>query len=114
MLTMIDYATGKPGTGEAGKILKLLQKDRRIDPGMKYSPVFGRYSFVDRASEGVTVRVGDEVKVVKRNDKGTLFGEPTFAASADLANVMQTGLVWPPIDADTTFPMHDNPNAHQT
>ena len=31
----IDYETGKPGAGEAGAVLKLLAKDRRVDPGMK-------------------------------------------------------------------------------
>ncbi|KAL1310837.1 hypothetical protein AAFC00_001073 [Neodothiora populina] len=69
----IDYATGKPGTGESGKILKMLQKDRRIDKGMKYSPVFGRYSFADATSEGVKVAVGDEVVITKRNNEQTVF-----------------------------------------
>lgn len=63
-------------------MLKLLQRDRRIDPGMKYSPVFGRYSFLDKASEGVLIAVGDEVKVTRRNTERTKFGksETVFAS----------------------------------
>jgi uncharacterized protein YcbX len=38
----VDYNTGKSGTGRDGQVLKLLQKDRRVDQGMKYSPIFGR------------------------------------------------------------------------
>lgn len=71
----IDYATGKPGTGEAGKMLKKLQSDRRVDPGSKYSPIFGRYSFLDSSSEGMIIAVGDEVVVKKRNAERTRFGE---------------------------------------
>lgn len=62
-------------------MLKMLQKDRRIDRGAKYSPVFGRYSFVDAGSEGVSVAVGDEVRIVRRNEAQTVFSksEPTVA-----------------------------------
>lgn len=42
----IDYETGKPGTGESGKVLKKLMKDRRIDEGNKWAPIFGRYGFL--------------------------------------------------------------------
>lgn len=59
-------------------MLKMLQKDRRIDPGAKYSPVFGRYSFLDKESEGALVAVGDEVQVTKRNTERTVFGELLF------------------------------------
>ena len=38
----VDYETGEVGTGRAGGVLKLLAKDRRVDPGTKYSPIFGR------------------------------------------------------------------------
>lgn len=71
----IDYATGKPGTGEEGKMLAKMQKDRRVDPGMKYSPIFGRYSFLREESEGHVVSVGDRVEVSRRNGEGTRFGE---------------------------------------
>ena len=66
----VDYTTGKVGEGDSGKILKKLQSDRRVDPGSKYSPVFGRYGFLDRLSNGhstVSLRVGDDVSVGKWN-----------------------------------------------
>ena len=71
----IDYATGKPGKGEAGSILKKLMKDRRVDGGMKYSPIFGRYGFLKAgAGGGPKIAVGDEVTVSKRNEERTKFG----------------------------------------
>ncbi|KAK3386243.1 hypothetical protein B0T20DRAFT_398291 [Sordaria brevicollis] len=51
----VDYDTGKPAKGEMGTVLKKLMKDRRVDPGMKWSPVFGRYAFV-----GGTESFGEE------------------------------------------------------
>ncbi|KAI9872947.1 MAG: hypothetical protein M1830_001034 [Pleopsidium flavum] len=72
----IDYATGKPGIGETGTILKKLMKDRRVDPGMKYSPVFGRYGFLTKEAEGRTIAIGDEVTVTKRNSERTRFDWP--------------------------------------
>ncbi|CAZ81230.1 unnamed protein product [Tuber melanosporum] len=38
----VDYSTGGVVPAEK-QPLKKLMKDRRVDPGMKYSPVFGRY-----------------------------------------------------------------------
>lgn len=35
----VDYETGKSGTGRDGEVLKLLQKDRRVDPGDRKSVV---------------------------------------------------------------------------
>lgn len=54
-----------------------MQKDRRVDQGMKWSPVFGRYCFLDQGGkgEGRTVRVGDRVEVGERNGGRTRFGE---------------------------------------
>ncbi|KAK0363469.1 hypothetical protein LTR91_020050 [Friedmanniomyces endolithicus] len=69
----IDFATGEPGTGEAGSMLKKLATNRRVDPGMKWSPVFGRYSFLHPGSEGNEIKVGDEVVVSRRNDERTKF-----------------------------------------
>lgn len=69
----IDYATGQPGVSEAGSILKKLS-NRRVDPGAKWSPIFGRYSFLRPGSEGHTIRIGDEVQVSKRNAERTRFG----------------------------------------
>ncbi|KAI9704587.1 MAG: hypothetical protein M1820_005500 [Bogoriella megaspora] len=71
----IDYDTGKPGTGESGTILKKLMKDRRVDPGTKWSPIFGRYGFLDPASEGQIVTVGDEATITNRNEERSIFGE---------------------------------------
>ncbi|KAK5065383.1 hypothetical protein LTR84_001221 [Exophiala bonariae] len=73
----VDYSTGKVGESEAGKILKKLNSDRRVDPGAKWSPVFGRYGFLAKVPEGKTaaeIKVGDEVKVVRRNTARTSFG----------------------------------------
>lgn len=76
----VDYSTGKAAPGDAGKILKLLSRDRRVDPGTKWSPVFGRYGFLRPQSHDadvpVTVRVGDVVKVVQRNTERTVMGKP--------------------------------------
>lgn len=71
----IDYATGAQGKGEAGSMLKKLMSDRRVDQGTKWSPIFGRYSFLHPGSEGREVRVGDVVEVSRRNEGHTAFGE---------------------------------------
>lgn len=51
-------------------MLKLLTKDRRVDKGVKYSPVFGRYGFLmggdEEETEQKVIRVGDRVRVIKR------------------------------------------------
>lgn len=74
----VDYLTGKPGIGPKGQVLKSLQRDRRVDPGAKYSPVFGRYGFLSQKygaqpTKPITISVGDEVTVTKLNDKRTHF-----------------------------------------
>ncbi|PYI15541.1 hypothetical protein BO99DRAFT_425480 [Aspergillus violaceofuscus CBS 115571] len=51
----VDYATGAMAQGEMGNVLKKLMKDRRVDKGAKFSPVFGRYVFLDGESEGQAV-----------------------------------------------------------
>lgn len=71
----VDYATGSMGKGESGNVLKKLMKDRRVDRGMKYSPVFGRYVFLDRGSENARVRVGDEVVVSRRVQERMVYGK---------------------------------------
>ncbi|KAH7159422.1 MOSC domain protein [Dactylonectria estremocensis] len=74
----VDYATGKPGKTEAGKVLKKLSKDRRVDPGMKWSPIFGRYGFLTSTSDAagdVVIKVGDEVEVMRRNSERTVTGK---------------------------------------
>lgn len=89
----VDYETGKHGTGEKGSVLKKLMHDRRVDKGMKYSPVFGRYAFLvppptsttthrqlrpERATGRSKISVGDEVFVSKRNESRTTVGKTTL------------------------------------
>ncbi|KAJ4375075.1 hypothetical protein N0V83_002155 [Neocucurbitaria cava] len=74
----IDYETGKPGTGPSGEVLKKLQKDRRIDVGSKWSPVFGRYSFWDQRYPSQIIRVGDRVNVAKVNEGLTVWSWPNL------------------------------------
>lgn len=69
----VDYSTGKSGTGEEN-VLKKLMKDRRVDKGNKYSPIFGRYGFLEAAGDGQTIAVGDEVTVTEVNKERTTFG----------------------------------------
>ncbi|KIW36470.1 uncharacterized protein PV06_11285 [Exophiala oligosperma] len=38
---IVDYTTGQSGTGDTATLLKSLMKDRRVDPGLKFAPVFG-------------------------------------------------------------------------
>ncbi|CAH0057033.1 unnamed protein product [Clonostachys solani] len=74
----VDYATGRAGSSEAGKILKILSKDRRVDPGTKWSPIFGRYGFftpMSSSSDTVVINVGDEVEVTGRNSERTITGK---------------------------------------
>ncbi|KAJ5045479.1 hypothetical protein NUH16_002296 [Penicillium rubens] len=72
----VDYETGKMGTGESGAVLKKLMKDRRVDSGAKYSPVFGRYAFLEPKGEGISLRVGDEVMVSEKGTKRSIFDWP--------------------------------------
>ncbi|KAJ5824466.1 Molybdenum cofactor sulfurase C-terminal [Penicillium robsamsonii] len=72
----VDYETGKMGTGESGAVLKKLMKDRRVDSGAKYSPVFGRYAFLEPKGEGVSLRVGDEVIVAEKGTRRSVFDWP--------------------------------------
>ncbi|GKZ22799.1 hypothetical protein AbraIFM66951_003960 [Aspergillus brasiliensis] len=74
----VDYTTGKMGTGESGTVLKKLMKDRRVDKGAKFSPVFGRYGFLDRESDGRTVRVGDAVMVARRVKERMVYDWPSL------------------------------------
>lgn len=73
----VDYQTGKPAVGEPGTVLKKLMKDRRVDSGSKWSPVFGRYAFLDSVHhEGFTASVGDEVEVTRRNTERSVWDWP--------------------------------------
>lgn len=45
MSLQLDYTTGAAVAPDR-QPLKHLMRDRRIDPGMKYNPVFGRYGMI--------------------------------------------------------------------
>lgn len=60
----VDYETGRQGTGEMGSIWKKMMKDRRVDKGNKWAPIFGRYGFL--VDEEADIAVGNEVTVTKR------------------------------------------------
>ncbi|EEH49197.2 uncharacterized protein PADG_05276 [Paracoccidioides brasiliensis Pb18] len=76
----VDYNTGAQGIGESGAVLKKLMKDRRVDKGSKQRPVFGRYGFIDKASGGAYIKVGDEAVVSTRNKKHTVFYWPKLTS----------------------------------
>jgi glycine hydroxymethyltransferase len=78
----VDYTTGKMGTDESGTVLKKLMKDRRVDKGARFSPVFGRYSFLEPRGNGTNLRVGDEVVVAERGKERTVLGESFHAFPA--------------------------------
>ncbi|KAL8706579.1 MAG: hypothetical protein Q9201_000392 [Fulgogasparrea decipioides] len=71
----IDYATGTYFKSDERTVLKKLMRDRRVDAGKKWSPVFGRYGFLN-GKEGAKVEIGDEVVVTKRNEERTKFYWP--------------------------------------
>lgn len=71
----VDHETGRPVADPAKMPLKLLSKDRRVDPGMKYSPIFGRYGFLSKEAEGRVLTVGDNVDVSGKNEERTRFCE---------------------------------------
>ncbi|KAF8251492.1 hypothetical protein K440DRAFT_578984 [Wilcoxina mikolae CBS 423.85] len=75
----VDFATGGHVEGEK-QPLKKMMKDRRVDEGLRFSPVFGRYGFVLEA-EG-EVKVGDKVKVTARNEGRTEFYWPGLSTGA--------------------------------
>ena len=74
----VDYLTGKQAAGPAGTVLKKLMKDRRVDKGARYSPVFGRYGFLapgGSKKSNPVVSVGDPVSVSKVATERSVFGE---------------------------------------
>ncbi|KAJ6015009.1 hypothetical protein N7540_009600 [Penicillium herquei] len=72
----VDYQTGKMGDGESGAVLKKLMKDRRVDRGAKFSPVFGRYGFMHWTHREGIIRVGDEIEVVAHSKERTITDWP--------------------------------------
>ncbi|GAA5836292.1 hypothetical protein JCM11251_001456 [Rhodosporidiobolus azoricus] len=69
----IDYDAGKRLEG-SGLPLQVLSRDRRVDIGAKYSPVFGRYGFSHDV--GAKISVGDKVRITKVNKEHTVFAWP--------------------------------------
>ncbi|KAL8735287.1 MAG: hypothetical protein Q9181_002862 [Wetmoreana brouardii] len=80
----IDYATGTYFNSDEGTVLKKLMRDRRVDAGKKWSPVFGRYGFLN-GKEGAKVEIGAEVVVTKRNEERTTFCECSEARKGGTA-----------------------------
>lgn len=58
----VDFDSGELVPSER-QLYKLLAKDRRVNPAFPMKPCFGVYAFSDPS--GVTVSVGDELKVVE-------------------------------------------------
>ena len=78
----VDYDTGRLAEGERGVVLKKLMADRRVDPGAKWSPIFGRYGFLAPGAEGAGIAVGDEVLVTKRTQDRPVWDWPMGKAAA--------------------------------
>ncbi|KAH8895807.1 hypothetical protein GQ53DRAFT_819779 [Thozetella sp. PMI_491] len=72
----VDYQTGRQAAGELGTVLKKLMKDRRVDKGAKWNPVFGRYAFLLPHSAITHVKVGEEIEVTRRNSQRTVWDWP--------------------------------------
>ncbi|KAM0323443.1 hypothetical protein ACHAQA_008722 [Verticillium albo-atrum] len=87
----VDYATGRPADGEPGTVLKKLMKDRRVDKGSKWSPVFGRYAFLS-GTDGVSVSVGDDVEVTRRNEERSVYDWPMHSKPAAAAAASTTAV----------------------
>ncbi|KAH7259169.1 uncharacterized protein BKA55DRAFT_536873 [Fusarium redolens] len=80
----VDYNTGKTATDDRGTVWKKLNKDRRVDKGAKWSPVFGRYGFCYGDATSRSLTVGQRVDVTRINTQRTTFDWPhltTFGVS---------------------------------
>ncbi|KAH7466385.1 hypothetical protein H9L39_15177 [Fusarium oxysporum f. sp. albedinis] len=80
----VDYNTGKTATDDRGTVWKKLNKDRRVDKGAKWSPVFGRYGFCYGEATSKSLTVGQRVGVTRINTQRTTFDWPhltTFGVS---------------------------------
>ncbi|KAJ6172390.1 hypothetical protein N7470_001457 [Penicillium chermesinum] len=72
----VNYTTGKMSEEDSGMVLKRLMKDRRVDRGAKYSPVFGRYSFLKWTGEDKPIRVGDPIEIGAQGKERTTVDWP--------------------------------------
>jgi hypothetical protein len=88
----VDLKTGKKAEGEEGEVWKKLAKDRRVDKGWKYGPVFGKYSYTSLKDVGRTISVSDEAVLTKRVREQPTFGESCLVLALSRANHnVQTG-----------------------
>lgn len=71
----VDYETGKTATDDRGMVWKKLNKDRRVDAGAKYSPVFGRYGYCFGSSATKSLYIGQKAAITHINPNRTIFGE---------------------------------------
>ncbi|EEA25935.1 hypothetical protein TMatcc_005815 [Talaromyces marneffei ATCC 18224] len=71
----VDFEMGDFHKTDDGIIYKKLNKDRRVDKGAKYKPVFGRYGFL-KEDVVARIQVGDAVTVSKRAVERTVFDWP--------------------------------------
>ncbi|KAK6355028.1 hypothetical protein TWF696_004154 [Orbilia brochopaga] len=78
----VDYVTGKQLPVAEQMLKRLADMKRRVDPGHGYSPIFGRYGFIEKGSRGRIVAVGDTVDVSRRNVERTVFFWPGLSAGA--------------------------------
>ncbi len=74
----VDLDRGRMGDGESGSLLKKMMRDRRIDVGNRWSPIFGRYGFPIQGGE---IRVGDEIVVSRRNKEHTVWSEFCYTSN---------------------------------
>lgn len=81
----VDYETGKMAADDTGTVWKKLNKDRRVDAGAKYSPVFGRYGYCFGSSAGKTLRVGQKGSVTRVNTQRTIFDWQLNAPTPDVS-----------------------------
>ncbi|ODV92166.1 hypothetical protein CANCADRAFT_42782 [Tortispora caseinolytica NRRL Y-17796] len=79
----IDYSKGTHVENNKA-VLKLLMKDRRVDTGNKYSPVFGRYGFTELDNAGHIISVGDLVQIEHTKTERDVHDWPktSFASNA--------------------------------
>jgi uncharacterized protein YcbX len=87
-----DLKTGKKAEGVEGEVWKRLNKDRRVDKGWKYGPVFGKYSFTSLKDVGRTIQVGDRAILTKRVKERPIFGE---CFSRCISMILTTSVDWP-------------------
>lgn len=70
----VDFETGGFHKTDDGIVYKKLNKDRRVDKGAKFKPVFGRYGFL-KEDVVARIKVGDKVGVSKKAPERTVFGK---------------------------------------